>query len=179
MSKNTRGRVSLIPIKNIQNRILVIRDQKVMLDADLAKLYATTTSRLNQQVKRNRGRFPLGFVFQLTENEKREVVTTCDNLRHLKFSPTLPLAFTEHGVLMVATVLNTVVAVKTSVFIIQAFVELRERAMAHKDLIRKLDILESVVGSHDQKIRTLFQTMRNLMTSSKKSPQRIGFRANH
>ena len=175
MKRNSSRRMSIVPIETIQNRILLIRDQKVMLDSDLAHLYATTTSRLNQQVKRNRRRFPPGFVFQLTESEKREVVTNCDNLRHLKFSPVLPLAFTEHGALMAATVLNTAVAVKISVYVIQAFVELRERAMAHKDLIRKLDILESIVGSHDEKIRTLFQTMRNLMTSSKEPTRRIGF----
>jgi hypothetical protein len=168
--------MSIVPIEAIQSRILLIRNQKIMLDADLAKLYGTTTKRLNQQVKRNLKRFPAGFVFQLTEKEKREVVTICDHLKDLKFSPALPLAFTEHGALMVATVLNTPIAVKTSIFIIQAFVQLRERAAAHKDLLRKMEILESIVGNHDEKIRALFHTMRSLMSGSKKPLKQIGFR---
>lgn len=91
---------ALIPIEVIEQRILLIRGQKVILDADLAVLYGTTTKRLNEQVKRNRGRFPEDFMFQLTEREKAEVVAICDHLAKLKFSPVLPNAFTEHGAIM-------------------------------------------------------------------------------
>jgi hypothetical protein len=93
---------ALIPVEVIEQRILLIRGQRVMLDADLAGLYGTTTKRLNEQVKRNRGRFPEDFMFQLTKKEKAEVVANCDHLAKLKFSPVLPNAFTEHGAIMVA-----------------------------------------------------------------------------
>jgi hypothetical protein len=91
----------------IAQQILVIRDQKVMLDADLAALYGVPTKRLNQQVKRNAERFPEDFMFQLSRSERDEVVANCDHLRQLRFSPTMPFAFTEHGALMAASVLNS------------------------------------------------------------------------
>jgi hypothetical protein len=94
------GQKTIIPIGQIEQRILLIRGQRAMLDADLADLCGTTTKRLNEQVKRNRGRFPEDFVFQLTEKEKAEVVAICDHLTKLKFSPVLPNAFTEHGALL-------------------------------------------------------------------------------
>lgn len=91
----------------IESRILLIRGQKVMLDSDLAKLYGVSTKRLNEQVKRNQKRFPADFMFKLTAKEKAEVVANCDHLSRLRFSPVLPNAFTEHGALMAASVLNT------------------------------------------------------------------------
>ena len=98
---------SLTRVERIERLILVIRGQRIMLDADLARLYGVSTKRLNEQVKRNRERFPARFMFQLTAEEKAEVVANCDHLRNLKFSPVLPNAFTEHGAIMAATVLNT------------------------------------------------------------------------
>ena len=103
----------LIPIDMIERKILLIRGEKVMLDADLAALYGVTTKRLNEQVKRNRERFPNDFMFQLTEEEKAEVVANCDHLKRLKFSPALPYAFTEHDAIMLASVLNSPLAVQT------------------------------------------------------------------
>ena len=97
-----------------------------MLDADLAGLYGVTTKRLNEQVKRNRKRFPADFMFQLTSREKAEVVANCDHLTRLKFSPTNPFAFTEHGAVMVASVINSERAVEVSVYVVRAFVKLRE-----------------------------------------------------
>ena len=97
----------LLVTTRIAQQILVIRDQKVMLDADLAALYGVPTKRLNQQVKRNAERFPEDFMFQLSRSERDEVVANCDHLRQLRFSPTMPFAFTEHGALMAASVLNT------------------------------------------------------------------------
>ena len=94
---------SLLLVEQIEPRILLIRGQRVILDADLARLYETTTKRLNKQVKRNQGRFPTHFAWQLTEKDKTEVVANCDHLVRLKFSRTLPRAFTEHGALMAAT----------------------------------------------------------------------------
>jgi len=94
---------SIVPIERIERSILFIRGEKVMLDSDLAALYGVTTKRLNEQVKRNRSRFPEDFMFQLNEHEKAEVVTNCDHLRRLKYSPALPYAFTEHGAIMLAS----------------------------------------------------------------------------
>ena len=88
---------AVIPIRGIESRILLVRGQKVMADADLAELYGVTTKRLNEQVRRNFGRFPKDFMFKLTAEEKAEVVANCDHLAKLKFSPVLPNAFTEHG----------------------------------------------------------------------------------
>ncbi|MDA8090652.1 MAG: ORF6N domain-containing protein [Nitrospiraceae bacterium] len=95
---------ALMPGEMIEKKILFIRGEKVMLDMDLAVLYGVTTKRLNEQVKRNRARFPEDFMFQLTESEKAEVVANCDHLKKLKFSPNLPYAFTEHGAIMAATI---------------------------------------------------------------------------
>jgi len=95
---------SIVPIKQIESLILIIRGQRVMLDTDLAALYGVTTKRLNEQVKRNLKRFPEDFMFQLTLEEKQQVVANCDHLARLKFSPTLPYAFTEHGAIMAANV---------------------------------------------------------------------------
>ena len=98
---------SLTRVERIERLILVIRGQRIMLDADLARLYGVSTKRLNEQVKRNKERFPERFVFRLTAKERAEVVANCDHLQKLKFSPVLPHAFTEHGAIMAATVLNT------------------------------------------------------------------------
>ena len=98
--------VPRVQLKDVERTILTIRGHKVILDADLSKLYGVSTKRLNEQVRRNRDRFPEDFMFQLTSEEKKEVVAICDHLSNLKFSAALPLAFTEHGALMAASVLN-------------------------------------------------------------------------
>jgi len=103
----------IIPDEVVMNKIIILREQKVMLDRDLAELYGTSTIRLNEQVKRNKKRFPSDFMFQLTEEEKTEVIANCDNLKNLKYSPHLPYAFTEHGAVMLASVLNSERAIKT------------------------------------------------------------------
>jgi hypothetical protein len=171
------GQKTIIPIGQIEQRILLIRGQRVMLDADLADLYGTTTKRLNEQVKRNRGRFPEDFMFQLTKKEKAEVVAICDHLAKLKFSPVLPNAFTEHGAIMVASVLNTKRAIQVSVFVVRAFVKLREMLSTHKELAHKLAELERKLQNHDQSIRSLVVAIRQLMARPELEPpkKRIGF----
>jgi ORF6N domain len=104
-------------LKPLESMILTLRERKVIIDADLAALYAVPTKALNQAVRRNEDRFPRDFVFQLTAKERLEVVTNCDHLAQLKFSRTLPMAFTEHGAIMAATVLNSPQAVSMSVFV--------------------------------------------------------------
>jgi hypothetical protein len=167
----------LIPKERIESAILLIRGQKVILDMDLARLYGVTTKRLNEQVKRNRKRFPADFMFRLTVEEKAEVVANCDHLAKLRFSPGLPHAFTEHGAVMLASVLNSELAIKASLYVVRAFVRLRAFLTAHKELDKKLDELERRVESHDAHIQSLFEAIRRLMAPDPPKPRRIGFRA--
>ncbi len=167
----------LVPARRLDRAILVIRGQNVILDADLAVLYGVSTKALNQAVKRNKERFPDDFMFRLTETEKQEVVTNCDHLKRLKFSPTLPYAFTEHGALMVASVLNSPVAVRVSIQIVRVFIHLREAVASHKDLRRRLEVLEKKYDAHDAQIKEVFAAIRALMEPPPGvAKRRIGFR---
>ncbi len=168
---------TLIPVEKIDRAILIIRGQKVMLDNELADIYGVTTSRLNEQVKRNKERFPADFMFQLNNQEKEQVIANCDHLKKLKFSKTNPYAFSEHGTIMLASVLNTPTAIQTSVLIVRAFVKLREILSAHKDLERKIVELES---QYDEKFRLIFKAIRELMQQKKSSENRpkIGYKTN-
>ena len=105
----------ILPDEMIMSKILVIRGKKIMIDRDLAELYGVSTKRLNEQVKRNQKRFPDDFMFQLDEEEKAEVVANCDHLKTLKFSPNLPNAFTEHGAVMLASVLNSDTSIQVNI----------------------------------------------------------------
>lgn len=153
----------LVTITLVQQRILIIRGQRVILDADLARLYGVTTRRLKEQVRRNTHRFPADFVFELDAGEKAEVVANCDHLKNLKFSPSQPLAFTEHGAIMAATVLNSDQAVKVSVYVVRAFVKVRELLASHQQLAGKLDELERKLQKHDGQILALIDAIRQLM----------------
>ncbi|OGR33067.1 MAG: hypothetical protein A2005_00845 [Desulfuromonadales bacterium GWC2_61_20] len=168
----------LVPLERIEKTILLVRGQKVMLDADLAELYGVETKALNQAVRRNRDRFPQDFLFSLTSEEKVEVVTNCDHLSRLKYSSALPLAFTEHGAIMAASVLNSPRAVEVSVYVVRAFVRLRELTIANHDILHKLDQLERRVAGHDKAIVSVFDAIRQLMDISKPTPQqrKIGFK---
>lgn len=159
--------------EDIERRILLIRGFRVMLDADLAVVYGVSTKRLNEQVKRNRRRFPDDFMLRLTPEEKAEVVAKCDHLRMLRFSPNPPAAFTEHGAVMLACVLNSPIAVDASIKVVRAFIRLREMLAGHKDLARRLDGLER---KYDSQFSTVFDAIRKLMTPPKEKPRRIGFR---
>jgi hypothetical protein len=163
---------SLIPMERIERSILLIRGEKVMLDSDLAELYGVETKRLNEQVRRNLGRFPSDFMFQLTETEKAEVVANCDHLARLKFSPHLPYAFTEHGALMLANVLNSEKAANTSVMVVRAFVKLRQMLASDAELARKLATLEQ---KYDAQFKVVFDAIRQLMSPPAKPKREIGF----
>ena len=162
----------IIPLETIERRILLIRGYKVMIDADLADIYGVTTKRLNEQVKRNRDRFPEDFMLQLTEKEKAEVVANCDHLKKLKYSPALPNVFTEHGAIMIATILSSPVAVQASIQVVRAFVKLREMLATHKDLARKLNEMEK---KYDAQFKVVFEAIRQLMTPPEIKRKRIGF----
>ncbi len=175
--KQDRQSASIIPVEHIQNRILLIRGQKVILDSDLAELYGVLTKRLNEQVKRNTDRFPPDFMFQLREPEKAEVVANCDHLQRLKFSPVLPYAFTEHGAIMAASVLNSPQAVQTSVFVVRAFVRLRQMLASNQDLAVRLERLEEAVGTHDRQIVAIVDALHLLMPPEEEPPREpFGFR---
>jgi hypothetical protein len=163
---------SIIPIERIERAILLIRGEKVMLDLDLAVIYGVTTKRLNEQVKRNASRFPSDFMFQLTETEKAEVVANCDHLARLRFSPYLPFAFTEHGALMLANVLNSESAANTSVMVVRAFVKLRQMLATNADLARKLVAMEK---KYDAQFKVVFDAIRQLMSPPEKPRREIGF----
>jgi len=163
---------SIVPMERIERSILYISGQKVMLDTDLAELYSVPTKVLNQAVKRNRERFPDDFMFQLTKEEKEDVVTNCDHLKKLKFSPNLPYAFTEHGAIMLATVLNSPVAVQASIHVVRAFVRLRQMLASNVELARKLDALEK---KYDAQFKVVFDAIRQLMAPPEPKHRRIGF----
>jgi len=147
-----------------------------MVDADLAEAYGVTTRRLNEQVRRNRNRFPDDFMFPLTPEEKTEVVANCDHLEKLKFSKAMPLVFTEHGAIMAASVLNSPKAVEVSVFVVRAFVQLRETIAEHKELARKIAELERRLGDHDEQIVVLVEAIKQLMNPEPPPKiRRIGF----
>jgi hypothetical protein len=173
------GKMAMVPVGKIEQRILLIRGEKVIVDADLAEFYGAPTKRLNEQVKRNRDRFPNDFMFQLSAEEKSEVVANCDHLSKLKYSSSLPYVFTEHGAIMAASVLNSPRAVKVSVFIVRAFVKLRRMIAENKELSRKIVQIERHLTEHDNQIMDLVKAIKQLL---KPDPlprkRRIGFHSN-
>jgi hypothetical protein len=169
---------SLLQIGRIEKRILLIRDEKVIIDADLAEFYGVSTRRLNEQVKRNKERFPEDFMFKLTRQEKAEVISACEHLRKLRRTRSLPYAFTEHGAIMAATVLNSNVAVKMSIFIVRAFVKLREVISTHRELARTVELLERKIADHDQQLVVLVKAIKHLISGEPVPKKRqIGFKA--
>ena len=170
---------AIMPIENITQMILILQGQKIILDADLARLYGVTTKRLNEQVRRNIERFPKDFMFQLTPGEKDELVANCDRFNRLKHSTVNPLAFTEHGALMVASILNTDQAVRVSVWVVRAFVRLRELLSTHAELAQKVAELEARLDSHDDHIGALMDAIHQLLAPPETSQRRIGFRTSN
>jgi hypothetical protein len=168
-------RQSLIPVEKIQCLILLIRGKRVILDSDLARLYGVATKALNQAVKRNQKRFPPDFMFRLNEVEKNEVVTNCDHLSRLRFSPVLPHAFTEHGAIMLANVLNSDRAVEASVQVVRAFVRLREMLSSNRELAHKLAVLERHIATHDEQIQAIFEAIHQLLNPPEPPRKEIGF----
>jgi hypothetical protein len=180
------GDKSLVPVERIEQLIYLIRDQKVMLDSDLAEIYGVTTKRLNEQVSRNADRFPLDFAFQLTRQEVanlRSQIATSSLETHPKFAVVRshggrryrPLVFTEHGAIMLASVLNSPVAVEASVRVVRAFVRLREMLASNRELAQRLDELERKFEGHDAAIGNLFEAIRQLISTPEPKRRKIGF----
>ena len=170
----------VIPRGPIEDRIYVLRGKRVMLDSDLAELYGVTTKRLNEQVRRNADRFPEDFAFIPTKQEvailRSQIATSSGEPRPHGGRRYQPRVFTEHGAIMAAAVLNSPRAVEVSVFVVRAFVKLRELALAHKEIGQKLNELERKVAGHDQAIAGLINAIRELMTPpAPKRKRPIGF----
>ena len=164
----------VVSIESIEQRIYLIRGQKVMIDIDLAGLYGVTTSVLNQAVKRNLVRFPDDFMFQLSEAElenlrSQSVISSWGGRRYL------PYAFTEHGVAMLSSILNSDRAILVNVAIMRTFVKLREIMSTRKDLARQIDALEGKYAKHDQQIQIIFDAIRKLLQPAVPPKRRIGF----
>jgi hypothetical protein len=173
---------------SIESAIHTVRGEKVILDVDLARIYGVTTKRLNEQVKRNARRFPADFAFRLSKAElehlarqlagpkrsdnRSQIATGSQKHRDPRF---LPNAFTEHGALMAANVLNSPQAVAMSVLVVRAFVRMRHMLAAHKELTGKLSELERKIGTHDEQIQMIFEAIRELMTPPAPKRRRIGF----
>ncbi|HTD66745.1 MAG TPA: ORF6N domain-containing protein [Candidatus Limnocylindria bacterium] len=169
------AQVSLVPVERIERAILMVRGEKVMLDRDLAAIYGVETKALNQAAKRNSSRFPYDFMFQLTKEElanlKSQFVTSSwGGVRKL------PYAFTEHGALMLANVLNSERAAQTSVMVVRAFVRLRQLLSSNAELARKLEAMEK---KYDAQFKVVFDAIRQLMSPAETKRKEIGFHVKH
>ena len=164
---------AIVPIERIEKKILLIRGHKVMLDSDLAVLYGVTTKRLNEQVRRNLRRFPSDFMFQLTSDEaeslRSQSATSKRGGRRY-----LPYVFTEQGVAMLSSVINSKRAIEVNILIMRAFVKLREMLATHKDLAKKLEEMEK---KYDEQFKVVFEAIYELMKPPEPSRRRIGFKS--
>ncbi|WP_333655517.1 ORF6N domain-containing protein [Dissulfurispira sp.] len=164
---------ALIPVEMIEKKILMIRGEKVMLDSDLAELYGVPTRRLNEQVRRNISRFPDDFMFQLTseetENLRSQFATSSSGHGGRRY---LPYVFTEQGVAMLSSVLNSERAIEVNIHIMRAFVKLREMVASHKDLAKRFDDLEK---KYDAQFKVVFDAIRQLMIPPEPKKRKIGF----
>jgi phage regulator Rha-like protein len=167
---------ALVFARKVDSKILILRDQKVILDADLAELYGVSVKRLNQQVQRNARRFPADFLFRLSraeyKNLRLQIATSSSSHGGRRY---LPQAFTEHGAIMAATVLNSKRAIEMSIFVVRAFVRMREALAANQQIESKLKELEQHLESHDGDIQQLVEAIRELMEPEPANSRRIGF----
>ncbi len=183
--KSSDHQPSIVPAEIIERKILLIRGEKVIIDADLAALYGVETRRLNEQVVRNLDRFPGDFMFRLTRQELRALISQFAISNGGRGGRTkCPYAFTEHGAIMAASVLNTPRAVEMSVFVVRAFVRLRNFLAAHKELAEKLAELERKLESHDEQIVAIIDAIKRLMAPPARpdapappDKRRIGFQS--
>ncbi|HUO76491.1 MAG TPA: ORF6N domain-containing protein [Thermodesulfovibrionales bacterium] len=162
----------LIPVEIIEKKILLIRGEKVMLDADLAELYGVEVKHLKRQVRRNIGRFPADFMIQLSKEEYEFLRRHFGTLKRGEHSKYLPYAFTEQGVAMLSSVLNSERAVRVNIEIMRAFVRLRQMLASNAELARKLEALEK---KYDSQFKVVFDAIRQLMASPETKKRKIGF----
>ena len=166
-----------VPPERLLHHIYIIRGKKVMLDKDLASLYGIETKRLKEQVRRNRNRFPADFMFELNkkefENWRSQFATSNSEIMGMRHAP---FAFTEHGILMLSSILNTDRAIKVNIRIMRIFIKMREMLHTHKALLEKLEQLEKKVTGHDDSIKLIFQSLRRFLQNQNPPRRRIGFR---
>ena len=170
------NKTAIVLAKRVASKILILRNQKVILDADLAELYGVSVKQLNQQIKRNTHRFPPDFLFTLTKAEheilRSQIVTSNSGRGGRRY---LPYAFTEHGAIMAATVLNSKRAIEMSIFVVRAFVQMRQALVINQHVVSKLAELESRLDSHDTEIQDLVEAIQELLTPLPANHRRIGF----
>ena len=166
-----------VPMEAVKSKIYLIRGQKVLLDSDLAVLYGVETGRLNEQVRRNIGRFPADFMFQLEDQEvaglrSQFAILKGERGAHRKYTP---YVFTEQGIAMLSSVLKSDRAVQVNIAIMRAFVQMRELAASNRELSRRIDDLEKKHARHDQQFVAVFETIREMVTPAEKAGRKIGF----
>lgn len=172
------NKTAIVLARKAGSKIVVLRNQKVILDTDLAELYGVPVKQLNQQIKRNRDRFPADFIFTLTNAEYRnlrsQIVTSSSAHGGRRY---LPQAFTEHGAIMAAAVLNSKRAIEMSVFVVRAFVQMRQAALVNRQILSKLAELETNFDRHDEQIQQLVEAIQELIAPLPENNRRIGFEA--
>jgi hypothetical protein len=170
------NKTAIAAVRRVDSRILYLRDQKIILDVDLAELYGVEVRHLNQQVKRNSKRFPAEFMFQLSNKDMKtlrsQFVISNEGRGGRRY---LPHAFTEYGAIMAATVLNSKRAIETSIFVVLAFVRMRQAMTANRDIAAKLAELEGRLEGHDEDIQSVINAIRELMAPPPRNGRRIGF----
>ncbi len=170
-----KTKIPVIPDELVITKIYLIREQKVMLDFDLSILYKVETKRLNEQVNRNIDRFPGDFMFRLT---KREYENLRSQIATSRWGGTryMPLAFTEQGVAMLSSVLNSPTAIAVNIQIIRVFTKMRALLLTHKDILLQLEKMEKKLGKHDEQIALVFEYLKKLLSPPQEPRRRIGFR---
>lgn len=163
---------SLIMQEKIEQKIFLLRGRRILIDRDLAALYKVKTYRLNEQVRRNIKRFPLDFMFQLTDEEKNELIAICDRFTSLKHSTSNPYAFTEQGIAMLSSVLNSDRAIEANIQIMRTFAKIRELMLVHKDLRHKIEEMEK---KYDYQFRIVFDAIKKILEPPEKPKNPIGF----
>lgn len=181
METNGQTNAIIIPDEVLMNKIYLIRGQKVMLDSDLSELYGVETKRLKEQVRRNRDRFPADFMFELNSEEYQQLKAGLGQTGRGEHSKYPPFVFTEHGVLMLSSVLNSDRAIKVNIQLMRIYVRLREAIMLHKDILQRLESVETKLTGHDDQIMIIFEYLKQFEEArqqelEQKERERIGYK---
>lgn len=166
----------IVSDEEVLNKIHIFRGKKVMLDSDLAELYGVETKQLKRSVNRNTDRFPIDFMFELTREEYKSLRCQIGTLKRGEYSKYLPYVFTEQGVAMLSSVLNSEIAIKVNIQIIRVFTRMREVLLTHKEILLKLEQLEKKITNHDEEIQIIFNTLKELINPPIKERKKIGYK---
>lgn len=179
MKNKKSSDIVLVPQEVIESKILFFRGKKIMLDSELAVLYGVETKQLTRQVRRNIDRFPDDFMFQLSKDEYRELLR-CQfgTLKRGQYSKYLPYAFTEHGILMLSSVLNSKKAIQVNIQIMRTFTKLREMVFSYKELQKKIEAMERQHAKHNEHFQIVFKAIKEMLNPPVKKTGKIGFKSN-